>query len=250
MWASTLSPPLQRVADIVFVHGLQGSFFSTWMVQQETSDFHHITCWPATYLPAFLAAHGGSPPVRILSVSYQARMRKSSSPHPTLSIREQAADLRKRLDSAGIGERPVIFVTHSLGGLIVKEMLVDESKCVWRVALSGRDVYSPLLHQTKAIVFYSTPHRGSPVIKKNISLLHALFGFTPVVSELKNDSPLLLALNDAFLELSPLPDVLSLGEEAPMHVGKYEAVVVPPASADPGVGVSRGLTRRSESSSR
>ena len=103
---------LQRIADIVFVHGLQGSFFSTWMVQQETSDFHHITCWPATYLPAYLA-----------------RMRKSSSPHPTLSIQEQAADLRKRLDSAGIGERPVIFVTHSLGGLIVKEMLVDESKC-------------------------------------------------------------------------------------------------------------------------
>lgn len=120
---------LQRIADIVFVHGLQGSFFSTWMVQQETSDFHHITCWPATYLPAYLANRDVSPPVRILSVSYHARMRKSSSPHPTLSIQEQAADLRKRLDSAGIGERPVIFVTHSLGGLIVKEMLVDESKC-------------------------------------------------------------------------------------------------------------------------
>ena len=97
-------------------------------------------------------------------------------------------------------------------------------------------MYSPLLHQTKAIVFYSTPHRGSPVIKKNISLLHALFGFTPVISELKNDSPMLLDLNDAFLDLSPLPDILSLGEETPMHVGKYEAVVVPPTSANPGVG--------------
>lgn len=230
-------PHTQRIADIVFIHGLQGSFFSTWMVQQETSDFHHITCWPATYLPAYLANHDVSPPVRILSVSYHARMRKSSSPHPTLSIQEQAADLRKRLDSAGIGERPVIFVTHSLGGLIVKEMLVDESKWEKGCGVRSRDVYAPLLHQTKAIVFYSTPHRGSPVIKKNISLLHALFGFTPVISELQNDSPLLLDLNDAFLDLSPLPDILSLGEEAPMHVGKYEALVVPPTSANPGVGV-------------
>ena len=97
-------------------------------------------------------------------------------------------------------------------------------------------MYSPLLHQTKAIVFYSTPHRGSPVIKKNISLLHALFGFTPVISEPPTASPLTLDLNDAFLDLSPLPDILSLGEDTPMHVGKYEAVVVPPTSANPGVG--------------
>ena len=142
-------PHTQRIADIVFIHGLQGSFFSTWMVQQETSDFHHITCWPATYLPAYLANRDVSPPVRILSVSYHARMRKSSSPHPTLSIQEQAADLRKRLDSAGIGERPVIFVTHSLGGLIVKEMLVDESK--WENIVQEDPIYAD--RQTHVVLF-------------------------------------------------------------------------------------------------
>lgn len=116
------------MADIVFIHGLQGSFFSTWMVQQPSTDYHHVVCWPAAYLPAYLTKDGKLPPIRILSVGYHARMMKSSSPHPTLSIKEQASDLRSQLESAGIGEKPVIFVTHSMGGLIVKEMLVEDSK--------------------------------------------------------------------------------------------------------------------------
>ena len=119
---------LQRIADIVFIHGLQGSFFSTWMVQQDSTDYHHVVCWPAAYLPAYLMKDGKLPNVRIFSVGYHARMTKSASPHPTLSIQEEAADLRNRLSSAGIGEKPIIFVTHSLGGLIVKEMLDDDSK--------------------------------------------------------------------------------------------------------------------------
>ena len=107
----------------MFIHGLQGSFFSTWMVQQPSTDYHHVVCWPAAYLPAYLTKDGKLPPIRILSVGYHARMMKSSSPHPTLSIKEQASDLRSQLESAGM-----IFVTHSMGGLIVKEMLVEDSK--------------------------------------------------------------------------------------------------------------------------
>ena len=112
----------------MFIHGLQGSFFSTWMVQEPTPDYHHVQCWPARYLPTYLKEHGETHPIRILSVGYHARMRKSSSPHPTLSVTEQASDLRNRLESAGIGERPIIFVTQSMGGFIVKEMLVEDSK--------------------------------------------------------------------------------------------------------------------------
>ena len=97
--------------------------------------------------------------------------------------------------------------------------------------LNSRDVFSPLLRQTKAVVFYSTPHRGSPLIKNHMALLQSLFGFTPIMRELKGESPLLLSLSDSFLALSPRPTILSLGEEEPMRVGKYEAIVVPPASA-------------------
>ena len=80
-------------------------------------------------------------------------------------------------------------------------------------------------------MFYSTPHRGSPVLKKNAALLQAIFGFTPLVMELKYDSPKLLELNDEFIKLAPRPEILCLGEELTMRAGKYENVVVPPASA-------------------
>ena len=94
-----------------------------------------------------------------------------------------------------------------------------------------RDVFSPLLHQTRGIVFYSTPHRGTPVLKSNAGLLKTVFGFTPLVMELKYDSPKLLELNQEFLKLNPLPDILCLGEHLTMRLGKYENVVVPPSSS-------------------
>ena len=81
------------------------------------------------------------------------------------------------------------------------------------------------------MIFYSTPHRGSPVLKNHVALLNAIFGFTPLVQELKYDSPALLDLNNEFLKLKPQPEIMCLGEEQPMKVGTYEAVVVPPDSS-------------------
>ena len=37
---------------------------------------------------------------------------------------ERSEDILERLLVAGVGQRPVIFVGHSMGGLIIKKMLV------------------------------------------------------------------------------------------------------------------------------
>ena len=82
------------------------------------------------------------------------------------------------------------------------------------------------------------------MLKKNAAVLQALFGFTPLVMELKYDSPQLLQLNEEFVKLAPRPEILCLGEELTMKAGKYENVVVPPASAALDVGKSEGVNSR------
>ena len=41
------------------------------------------------------------------------------------SLAERSKDLLEKLKKCGIGQRPVIFVGHSMGGLVAKKMLLQ-----------------------------------------------------------------------------------------------------------------------------
>ncbi|EDO28472.1 predicted protein, partial [Nematostella vectensis] len=61
-------------------------------------------------------------------------------------------ELMHKLRKAGIGKRPVIWITHSMGGLLVKQLLLlasDSEEC--------------MSDNSRGIIFYSTPHQGSIV---------------------------------------------------------------------------------------
>lgn len=53
------------------------------------------------------------------------------------------------------GTRPLIFVAHSLGGLLVKEVLVESKK---QIHDSNK---AAVYKSTQAVIFFGTPHRGS-----------------------------------------------------------------------------------------
>ena len=38
---------------------------------------------------------------------------------------ERSTELLEKLSSAGIGQRPIVWVTHSMGGLLVKHLLTQ-----------------------------------------------------------------------------------------------------------------------------
>ena len=63
--------------------------------------------------------------MRILSIKYPAKVSKSKS-HANLNLSELSAIVEKQLFQAGVGNRPIIFVVHSMGGIILKYILVKQ----------------------------------------------------------------------------------------------------------------------------
>lgn len=159
------------------------------------------------------------------------------------------ARLARRLEAARVGKdgRKVVFVCHSLGGVLAKELVAaslllsqTSSSAVNNTSNSSRDAIPQSLgEQTRAVVFYACPHRGSWLagIGWNLRFL----GAAPAapVSHLKPGPH--LAEPDAALRarhaLGKLR-VLSFGETERLAVAPLlpRVLVVPPDSASPGYG--------------
>jgi len=177
----------------------------------------------------------------MMTVAYKSVIVGSS-----LNLREIAADMRHRLKAAKVGEngRYVVFVTHSMGGLIVKEMLRQDAKETSGVE-RGSDWAGRLARQTLGLVCFATPHSGSELAYWEESL-SPVFKTASVVRDLRPDSPHHAILNDllARLHKERRLRLLSFGEARPSHVipflsdrlGSYHDVIVSLASANPGVG--------------
>lgn len=94
--------------SIVFVHGLRGHATKTWTV----SD----VCWPRDLLPKQV------PSARVLTFGYSPLLEEATP----LSMSDLSKSLlgslsiNRRHDKAAT--RPLIFVAHSLGGVLVKSV--------------------------------------------------------------------------------------------------------------------------------
>jgi hypothetical protein len=73
---------------------------------------------------------------------------------PDFSIDQISERIYNSLKNAGVGKRPVIFICHSMGGLICKRILQK----------AKQEGTNKLLPEVKGIVFFSTPHLGSSII--------------------------------------------------------------------------------------
>ncbi|KJZ70321.1 hypothetical protein HIM_10289 [Hirsutella minnesotensis 3608] len=131
--------------DICFVHGLTGNRDSTWTAQGQS------TPWPKTLLPSKLSK------ARIVTYGYDAYIVRKSVASSNRLI-DHATNLLHDLTtdraSCDASSRPLIFVAHSLGGLVCKEA----------VLLSRNNPEAHLrgvFECTKGIIFMGTPHKGS-----------------------------------------------------------------------------------------
>ncbi|KAF1783202.1 Alpha/Beta hydrolase fold [Phytophthora cactorum] len=176
-------------------------------------------------------------PARLVTLGYEAGMVSWSSPWPSLTLQERARVMLSALYAANIGRdrrhpgapaRPVVFITHSMGGLLTKKMLLLERE--------QRD-QSGLADSTTGVVFLAVPHFGSDLVKGVRSeSIRKLIQAHPAIEDLAVDpNGRLKGLNHNFKQLGI--DCFSVGEEraAPVALG-LSAVVVKPDSADPGFG--------------
>jgi hypothetical protein len=131
--------------DICFVHGLTGNRITTWTAQGQSDP------WPKTLLPSGLST------ARILTYGYDAYVVRRSVAgsnrlidHATNLLNDLTAD--RALNDAV--SRPIIFVTHSLGGLVCKKAIL--------LSRNNPDAHlQSIFNCTKGVVFMGTPHRGS-----------------------------------------------------------------------------------------
>jgi triacylglycerol esterase/lipase EstA (alpha/beta hydrolase family) len=129
-----------RRGDVVFVHGLNGDALKTWTTFHNKEEI----CWP------FWLAED-IPNIAVRALHYEAS--PSAWMGNAMDLNQRAINLLWLLQANGIGEHPICFIAHSMGGLIVKSML--------RAAETSTTEYSAFIENTRSIVFFDTPHHGA-----------------------------------------------------------------------------------------
>ncbi|KAL8844442.1 MAG: hypothetical protein Q9176_001352 [Flavoplaca citrina] len=145
--------PTKPEVDVVFVHGLNGDPHNTW-TSENTKIF-----WPAQILPPILEDEKA----RVLVYGYDADVtsftdgasRDKIHNHAEHLIAELVANRRIRKAS----ERPIIWIAHSLGGLVVKRALIYSAEIRGIKTEHLRSIFV----STYGILFLGTPHHGSDV---------------------------------------------------------------------------------------
>ncbi|XP_046995271.1 protein SERAC1 isoform X4 [Schistocerca americana] len=193
----------------------------------ECHEDMYTPCWPRDWLPK------DCPYLRIVGVNYDTTISRWSPTCPSEKIKctldDRSEEIMEKLKLAGVGQRPVIWVTHSMGGLLVKKILVR----AWE---SGD---RNICYKTKGIAFYSVPHLGSPLAELT-QAMQILLWPSVEVQELRKDSPELKSLHQKFLQMLPhlQIQVISFAETKSTLVSplRLQFHFVPVPSADPGVG--------------
>lgn len=212
----TVHEPLDgAIADVVFIHGLGGGSRKTWAKNEDPELF-----WPGEWLPR----DDDFQDVRILTFGYDADWSKES----ILNIQDFGKSLLYALKDAPTGPRaqqcPIIFVCHSLGGLVAKKAF-NMSK-----SLKG---YEDIAQRIRVIFFLGCPHRGSNLADLLSRILRLIPSVTarPFLDDLLPDSTSIQAINDEFPHHCGELELHSFYETEQMNLGIKKSLIVPKESA-------------------
>ena len=168
------SPPA-AVLDIIFVHGLGGDRIETW---QKTKD----AFWPRWLAEQF-------PSCRIYMIGYDSNKFAGFLAGEGASIQDLALAMADQIASREGGAPHALLVAHSLGGLIIKQMLR-------RFAESANPDFNSIGRSVAGVAFLGTPHQGAHAATALDILLRRFK--SKQVKQLAYSDDTLIDLNDFF----------------------------------------------------
>jgi hypothetical protein len=161
--------------DIIFLHGLAGDRFSTWTNSSKE-------CWPQIIADIFLQC-------RVYTCGFKSSKISGVKAGEGTSIMDLGSMIADGLICREVPAPQTLFICHSLGGLVVKQML---RKC----SDSADKDFNELGRSCVGVAFLATPHQGSKVA----SILKTILsnGASKQLSQLTDSEDDLFDLNEYF----------------------------------------------------
>ncbi|KAF8425285.1 WD40-repeat-containing domain protein [Tirmania nivea] len=218
---TVIHEPTSRNLDIVFVHGLGGGSRKTWCYDRNPKIF-----WPEWLRDIPELSHA-----RISTFGYNADI-IANTRTTQANVESFAKELLHCLSIHGqrheaFGRVPIIFICHSMGGLVVKRACVKASG-------DGDKRMREISAKISGIIFLGTPHRGSSQAKtlnNVVSLLGRGGSGKAYLKDLTVNSALLQMLNDDFRHLATRINLFSFWEKKKTRIGGFEQMIVEQYSA-------------------
>ncbi|EDW11501.1 protein SERAC1 [Drosophila mojavensis] len=190
-----------------------------WTNQDSSEEY--TNCWPMEWLP------DDYPDSRIIGIDYTSAVTEWSANFTKYCpcekgqghIDVRASSLLERIATADVGNgRPVVWIGHSMGGLLTKLILLKSVDSVEKNV-------QQLAKNTQAIVFLGTPHRGSPIAKWK-QHMQVILSPSIEVKEMEENAPKLLEMHRRFMgclhTVLRHVNVLSVAEGSPTMLTTFK----------------------------
>ncbi|KAH6697153.1 hypothetical protein F5X68DRAFT_226540 [Plectosphaerella plurivora] len=239
---TALHNPTFPELDIVFVHGLQGHPRRTWTYSDGKDEHLDVNdaqtgaiktlkrlfkrrsrnaATPTGSTPSYAGAGGTRPDIfwpedllpnleackqaRILTYGYDSRLFDLVKKVNFSEISSQGETFLNGLARvrADYNNRPLMFIAHSLGGLLVKIALNESRKKSTNP--TAKDKYD-IVNSTFAVIFFGTPHRGASIADLGLKIIRVAAAAThmsynpSIIKTLDQNSETLKGLRKDFID--------------------------------------------------
>lgn len=218
-------PDAEPSSSVLLVHGLSGHHYDTWRCGVGQKPWND----DETFWPLWLARDRQAVAVYVVGYSAPISRLRGMAMHVT----DQATSILVRLlAEPALAYGPLVFVGHSLGGLLIKQLLRTAD------SMARHDTRAAsLIDRVEKVAFLGTPHLGAGLATWADRLRILVRPSAATASLVRND-PNLRDLNNWYRDWANLRGTphLILAEARPTII---LGAIVPPDSADPGLAIVR-----------